>query len=44
MGLEGFVSELKVLIKDKASGIGAALALGAKVVLPAPLLCLRMLL
>lgn len=37
IGLDGFVSELNVLIKDKASGIGAALALFANVVPPAPL-------
>lgn len=35
-GLEGFVSELKVLISDRASGTGGALALLAKVVPPAP--------
>lgn len=36
-GLEGFVSELKVLMSERASGTGGALALLAKVVPPAPL-------
>lgn len=31
MGLAGFVSEVKVLINDKASGTGAAFALLANV-------------
>lgn len=35
-GLEGFVSELKVLMSDRASGTGGALVLLAKVVPPAP--------
>lgn len=34
-GLEGLLSELKVLISDKASGTGAAFALLANVVPPA---------
>lgn len=34
MGLAGFVSELKVLIKDNASGTGAAFALLANVGAP----------
>lgn len=37
MGLEGFVSELKVLMSDKASGTGGALARLANVVPPEPL-------
>lgn len=37
IGLDGFVSELNVLIKDKASGIGAAFALLENVMPPAPL-------
>lgn len=37
IGLDGFVSELNVLIRDKASGIGAAFALCTNVVPPAPL-------
>lgn len=41
MGLDGFVSELKVLMSDSASGIGAALALWAKVVPPTLLLWRR---
>lgn len=36
IGREGFVSELKVLMSDKASGTGGALALLAKVVPPEP--------
>lgn len=36
IGLDGFVSELNDLIKESASGIGAAFALLAKVVPPAP--------
>ena len=36
IGLDGFVSELNVLIRDTASGIGVALALLANVVPPAP--------
>lgn len=43
-GLEGFVSELKVLMSDSASGTGGALALLANVVPPAPLRRDRMLL
>ena len=35
IGLAGFVSELKVLINDKASGTGAAFALLANVGPPA---------
>lgn len=34
IGLAGFVSELKVLTKDKASGTGAAFALLANVGVP----------
>lgn len=34
MGLEGFVSELKVLMSDRASGTGGALARLANVVPP----------
>lgn len=37
MGLDGLDSELNVLIRDKASGIGAACVLVAKVMPPAPL-------
>ena len=37
IGLDGLVSELNVLIRDRASGIGAAFALLANVVPPAPL-------
>jgi len=40
IGLEGLLSELKVLIKDSASGMGAALALLANVVPPPLLPCL----
>lgn len=36
IGLDGFVSELNDLIRESASGIGAAFALLAKVVPPAP--------
>ena len=43
-GREGFVSELKVLISDRASGTGGALALLANVMPPAPLRRDRMLL
>lgn len=43
-GLEGFVSELKVRMSERASGTGGALALLAKVVPPAPLRRDRMLL
>lgn len=40
IGLEGLLSELKVLIKVRASGMGAAFALLAKVVPPPLLPCL----
>lgn len=40
IGLEGLLSELKVLIKDRASGMGAAFALLANVVPPPLLPCL----
>ena len=43
-GREGLVSELKVLMSERASGTGGALALLAKVVPPPPLLRDRMLL
>lgn len=36
IGLDGFVSELNVLIRESASGMGAAFALLAKAVPPAP--------
>lgn len=39
-GLEGLLSELKVLINDRASGTGAAFALLANVVPPPLLPCL----
>lgn len=44
IGLEGFVSELKVLMSESASGTGGALALLANVVPPAPLRRDRMML
>ena len=40
IGLEGLLSELKVLINDKPSGTGAAFALLAKVMPPPLLPCL----
>ena len=40
-GLDGFDSELNVLISDRVSGIGAAFALVAKAVPPALLLWRR---
>lgn len=40
-GLDGFDSELNVLIKDRASGIGAAFALVANAVAPALVLWRR---
>lgn len=36
MGLDGFVSELNDLIRESASGMGAAFALLANVVPPVP--------
>lgn len=41
IGLDGFVSELKVLINERASGIGAAFALVANAVPPALVLWRR---
>ena len=40
-GLDGFDSELNILIKDRASGIGAAFALVANAVPPALVLWRR---